>query len=58
MYFPYSTAIMALAVSFRALVHAKEVDYFEELLQQFFVIPRLVKYPAAVLYFTELRTKV
>ena len=40
--------------SFRALVHAKEVDYFEELLPQFFVIPSLVKYPAAVLYFTEL----
>ena len=25
--------------SFRALFHAKEIDYFEELLQQFFVIP-------------------
>ena len=42
--------------SFRALVHAKEVDYFEELLQQFFVIPSLVKYLAAVLCFTELGT--
>ena len=40
--------------SFRALVHGKEVDYFEELLPQFFVIPSLVKYPAVVLYFTEL----
>ena len=42
--------------SFEALVHAKEVDYFEELLQQFFVIPSLVKYPATVLHFTELGT--
>ena len=42
--------------SFGALVHAKEVDYFEELLRQFFVIPSFVKYPAAVLYFTELGT--
>ena len=42
--------------SFTALVHANEVHYFEELLQQFFVIPSLVKYPATVLYFTELGT--
>ena len=42
--------------SFGALVHAKEVDYFEELLQQFFVIPCLVKYPATVLHFRELGT--
>ena len=42
--------------SFRALVHVKEVHYFAELLHQFFVMPSLVKYPAAVLYFTELGT--
>ena len=35
--------------SLRALVHTREVEYLEELLQQFFVIPSLVKYPAAVL---------
>ena len=40
--------------SFRALVQGKEVDYFEELLKQFLLIPSLVKYPAAALYFTEL----
>ena len=40
--------------SFRSLVHTKEVDYFEKLLLQFFVMPSLVKYTAAVLYFTEL----
>ena len=42
--------------SFRALVQAEEVDYFEELLQQFFVMPSLVKNAAAVLYFPELGT--
>ena len=39
---------------FRA--NAKRFDYFEELLQQFFIIPSLMKYAPAVLYFTELGT--
>ena len=40
--------------SFRNLVYEREEDIFEAFLNDFFDLPYLVKYPAAVLYFSEL----